>query len=343
MRKIREYANPIHGIKHSSSKLVKRDRKDWIGVKVPAIITRELFDKTQARREWNRKHYRNPRVLQLLSCMVRCGCCEGSMFAYSRYYKDRRMKVPKVHHRVSYKCNIRHHRFAHSRKTKWKTCTNKEIKAEILESRVFIMIKNILLNPSELRDHMDFFKRRTQSTQIRIEKQLKNIDEKSVKLTEAKKRVMDLYANSEIEKEAYITKNLEYDNEINKLKLEKVELVNKIPLLHKKEIIDTSMRQYCDGARIRFEKAADFESKRQFLLNYIEKIVYWNDKVELYGSVPVKLKIYEGKETNTELAKIEFCIKDTIPRLDRMGIKAPYASIYQINKGEYNILRSLKI
>lgn len=118
-----------------------------------------------------------------------------------------------------------------------------------------------------------------------------------------------------------------------------MELINKIPLLHKKEIIDTSMRQYCDGAGIKFEKATNFEIKRQFLQEYIEKIVYWNDKVELHGSVPVKLKVYEGKETNTELAKIEFCIKDKIPRLDRMGIKAPYASIYQINKREFNILR----
>lgn len=150
---------------------------------------------------------------------------------------------------------------------------------------------------------------------------------------------MDLYANSEIEKDAYITKNLEYDNEINKLKLEKIELVNKIPLLHKKEVIDMSMRQYCDGARIKFEKSDDFETKRQFLQNYILKIIYWNDKVELHGSVPVKLKIYGGKETNTELAKIEFCIKDTIPRLDRMSIKAPHASIHRINLPEYKLLK----
>lgn len=58
-------------------------------------------------------------------------------------------------------------------------------------------------------------------------------------------------------------------------------------------------------------------------------------KVELHGNIPVKIKVYDGKETNTELTKIEFCIKDTIPRLDRMGKRNPYGANHQITKKEY--------
>jgi DNA invertase Pin-like site-specific DNA recombinase len=50
MRCIREYANPIYDIKHSTLKRINRSREDWIGVEVPAIISRELFDRVQARR-----------------------------------------------------------------------------------------------------------------------------------------------------------------------------------------------------------------------------------------------------------------------------------------------------
>lgn len=314
VRRIREYANPIYDIKHSSSKIVKRERKDWIGVKVPAIIKKELFEKAKERREWNKKHYRNPKIIQLLSSVIRCGCCGSSVFAYRRYYTDKRLIVPKIFHRVSYKCNAKHHKFAHSPRAKFRNCDNKEIKAETLESQVFKMIEETLINPSKLQDHMDFFKRRTQANQIRIEKQLKDIEVKNEKLTEAKTRIIDLYANDEIEKGAYITKNLEYDNELNRLKIEKKELINKIPLLHKKEIIDMSIKQYCNNAKLRFQKAKDFETKRQFVLDYIEKIVYLKGKVELHGHIPVKLKMYDDKNQNTELAKIEFCIRDQISK-----------------------------
>jgi site-specific DNA recombinase len=81
MRVIREYANPIYDIKHSTKKNIKRNREDWIGVEVPAIISRELFERVQERLKVNRKRYRNPRQAQLLSALVRCGMsamCERS-------------------------------------------------------------------------------------------------------------------------------------------------------------------------------------------------------------------------------------------------------------------------
>jgi Recombinase len=52
MRIIRKYANPTYDIKHST---IKRGREDWIGVEVPAIISRELFDRVQERLKDNRK------------------------------------------------------------------------------------------------------------------------------------------------------------------------------------------------------------------------------------------------------------------------------------------------
>lgn len=312
MRRVREYANPIHDIKHSSAKLIKRDRSEWVGVKVPAIISKALFDKVQERIAWNQKHYRNPRVIQLLSSMIRCGCCGSSVFAYKGYCKDRRTKELKVYHRVSYKCNYKYRQSLHVKDTMPKKCTNKEINAKILEPKILSMLEENLLSPDTLRPHMDFFKRRIQANQVKIEKQLKAIDQKIHKLTESKKRIVELYALGELERDSYTTKNLEYDNEVNKLKIEKVELMRKIPLLHKKQILDVSIKQYCDNAKTRFERCTDFETRRQFILDYIEKIIYENERVEIHGSVPIKLKA--NKDTDTELAKIEFYIKGTLTR-----------------------------
>lgn len=338
MRRIREYANPIHGIKHSSSKNVKRDRSEWVGIKVPTIIPKPLFDKVQERLEWNRKHYRNPRIIQLLSSLVRCGACDSSMFAYSRYYKDKRMKNPVVIHRVSYKCNYRLRvRTMHSKKTGLKLCDSKEVKSTIIEDHVFNLIREVLINPNKLRESMDFFKRRKQANQLRFEKQLKATDQQTEKIHTAKKRLVDLYANGEMERDAYVLKNLEYDNDLNRLKVERKELLGKIPLLHKKEVIDTSIKEYCEGAKARLEKGDDFNTKRQFLLDYIQNVIYWDDEIELRGFVPVKSKAYADGESRSELGKLDFRIKGNLLRIG--GVKTerrPYASTEVISRGEYD-------
>ena len=94
----------------------------------------------------------------------------------------------------------------------------------------------------------------------------------------------------------------------SELKMDHKELVKIIPFLHKTQVIDVSINQYCESVRIQLEKCIDFETKRQFMLDYIEKIVYLNDTVEIHGSVPVKLKAYEDQDQSAETAKIEFCI-----------------------------------
>ena len=105
MRCVREYANPIYGIKHSTKKMVPRSREEWIGIEVPAIIPRDLFERVQKRRAANRAHYRNPRQVQLLSGLVRCGSCGGSVYATRRWVRSKRKGPPCVIHELAYKCN----------------------------------------------------------------------------------------------------------------------------------------------------------------------------------------------------------------------------------------------
>lgn len=94
---------------------------------------------------------------------------------------------------------------------------------------------------------------------------------------------------------------------------------------------------------MRFKKYTNFDTKRQFPQDYISKVVYWDNKVELHGFVPVKLKVYEGRETNTELAKIEFCIKDHISVKDRYRPRNGYGSSKPIGMTKYDQLKPTTI
>ena len=44
--------------------------------------------------------------------------------------------------------------------------------------------------------------------------------------------------------------------------------------------------QYCAVAQSRFEQCDDFASERQFLLDYVEKIVLSSDDITIFGRAP---------------------------------------------------------
>jgi hypothetical protein len=129
--------------------------------------------------------------------------------------------------------------------------------------------------------------------------------------------ILDLYAIGDLNRNLYVRRSLRYDNEINKAEAERNELIKRIPILHKDEIIEVSVGQYCEAVRARLEQCSDFDSKRQFVLDHIEKIVFTNDHVAVYGSVPVKLPMHEASNHSGETTNIGFSIDGFV---DRIGL-----------------------
>jgi site-specific DNA recombinase len=314
MRCIREYANPIYDIKHSTLKRINRSREDWIGVEVPAIISRELFDRVEERLKVNRKRYRNPRQVQLLSTLVRCGCCGGSVYAYRRWARSKRKGPPCVLHSTAYKCNWRFRQQLHSKNSQISRCTNSEIKGPLLEARVLAMVKEVMLDPAKLRECMDFFREDARAAELRLEKEVKAIGGRLEALHEQKRRIIDLYASGDLSRDGYVEKNRELDGMIETLNARSKELEDSTVLLRKAGAIDTAIAQYCEGVRVRLNKChSDPASMRAFMLHYVEKIVYVNDKVSLHGRVPIRYEQGDDVQTNT----LAFCIESEITREER--------------------------
>jgi hypothetical protein len=61
--------------------------------------------------------------------------------------------------------------------------------------------------------------------------------------------------------------------EAAKLRMQVAELNSRIPLLRKRSVVQASITAFCQGAEARLNTCTDFDSKRQFLLKYIDKIV----------------------------------------------------------------------
>lgn len=317
METIKEYANPFYGIKVTSTKFVKRDKSQWIGVKVPAIVSKELFNKVQDKIDYYKKKYRNPRIPQLLSNLIRCGGCGGSFYSYRRYYVDKRSTPHKVYHRASYKCNWRVRALMHSNKSNIRKCDNNEIKTSILEEKVFKLFNEEVVNPETLKKHMDIFRSEGKSSQLKLQRQLKKIDIELKKLSNSKKRVLELYANGGTERAEYAKMSAEFDDKISQLSNEKIELVRQIPLLQKPAVIELSIAQYCDEVRVRLKQCKDFETYRQFFLDLVDHVVYYKNLVELHGYVPVKST--EHAEDGQPEVKIEYKITTEIEWAERMA------------------------
>ena len=98
------------------------------------------------------------------------------------------------------------------------------------------------------------------------------------------------------------------------LKKRRSDILKRIPLLHKTHVIDATIREYCETAKARFQRCADFGTKRQFLLDFVDKVEFSNDRLAVHGAVPVKVKPeYDDSEHIIDAGtnKITFCIEST--------------------------------
>lgn len=147
-----------------------------------------------------------------------------------------------------------------------------------------------------------------------------------------KQRVIELYAGGSIEREDYVRKSMAYDAKIGLLNEERLGIVRQIPSIHKDDVVEASIKQFCRTAQLRFEKSIDFDTKRQFFLDYIDKVVYFEDQIAIHGSVPI-----ERGTDGEEQGKIEFKIPGKITKAERKARYMKYRSGYeQITLPQFN-------
>src|SRR5215470_11542235 len=63
---------------------------------------------------------------------------------------------------------------------------------------------------------------------------------------------------------------------------------------------------------MRFERCATFDDKRQFLADYVERVIYDRYQVTVIGSVPIKMQLSNSQEIETR--KLAFCLRGEIDK-----------------------------
>ncbi|ANV99354.1 hypothetical protein LMTR13_03335 [Bradyrhizobium icense] len=272
------------GKRPKGNKRVLRDREDWIAVKVPAIVSQELFDKVQERLRIVRERYRQPAVPHLLGGLVRCVEC-GRMYSSSRFYVPREHPSGKVsvYHRAVYRCNRHLNDNTHD-PARVKPCRNSVIATHILENTVVDIIRDVMFDAGKLGCCIEGTDRADDGSAAR---ELARIAGETKRLDEERRQNIELYATEQRTATEYLNVNIALDEVLDRLKREKADAASTLREAAARDVLGASIRHFCATARVRFEECADFDAKRRFLRDHIDRIMFNHGKIALVGSVPL--------------------------------------------------------
>ena len=209
----------------------------------------------------------------------------------------------------------------HSANTEVRRCYSKEIRAELVETKLFEVIEDVMLKPNKLREYMPFFAEDHCAAPRRRDRKLGRISAQLLDVEERKKRIIEVYASGDLSKDAYIARNRAYDAESMELTRQKAALMQSTSLLDQRDTVEAAIAQFCEDARVRHKRCRDFASKRQFLLDHVEKVTFIDDRVTIHGSVALKLTTTSRELAETETSKLEFRISDLITPQEKLAAR----------------------
>ena len=94
--------------------------------------------------------------------------------------------------------------------------------------------------------------------------------------------------------EEYITANRTLDKDLERHTRAKAELAAALRSSQHEDFVDASIRQFCANANVRFQASADFDAKRQFLVDHVEGVIFNRGKVTITVLCPDATDVPRG-------------------------------------------------
>jgi hypothetical protein len=199
-------------------------------------------------------------------------------------------------------------------RTQIERCRNSEIGTHILEGKVFEMIQEVMLDPGKLRGCIDTGGVMDDRS---IARKLARVAGKFSALEDERRQIIGQYAAEQMTGEVYIAANRTLDRLQERLTQKKAELIAAMRVPQQEDFVDASIRQFCATGNAHLQACQDFDTKRQFLMDHVERVIFNRYKITIMGSVPVRLA---SGETTLKF-RIEGEIKKWEVRANAMRIR----------------------
>lgn len=243
-----------------------KDKSEWIIMEggVPAIVDKETFDKVQIKLQSNLKEGGKFKAKEtyLLSSIVACGECGSGMYGNTRFAGRGKSKYS------SYRCSDR---------VQHKGCQNKELRKEYLDNYVLDELYDRLFSDNSIK------KLSAMLNEYNQKKMMENNDELNVyqkQLEEVNKKIASIVAlvsesGISINTVKYNLKELEEQKNFYESQIKNINDTVKMSAIN-----EDAINRLIEKSRD-FVKTKNISEYRNFIENYIEKVIVFNDRVEI--------------------------------------------------------------
>ena len=250
---------------------VRTERREWIEIPVPAIVSEDLFLAVQEQLDENRKQARQRRrgAAFLLQGLTVCGHCQ-----YAYYGKKVSKSAAKGGRQYAYyRCiGTDAYRFGGER-----ICDNKQVRTERLDDLVWQQVVGLLSEPGRLKNEyerrLDLLERNERETfdTATLEKQKRHLEQ-------SKSRLIDSYAEGVIDKG-------DFDPKIQHVKIRLKQIDHQIKETRRHQagqfelfLIINRLEEFADAVNERLS-TVDFTTKRDIIRALVNRIEIHKDEI----------------------------------------------------------------
>jgi site-specific DNA recombinase len=244
---------------------ISRPKDEWVHISIPAIITKETFEKAQNTIAKNRAFaMRNTRREYLLGGLLVCGRCG------KRYYgRDSRGKTV-------YCCKSR------KQGVLSEPCDAASLKADRIEPLIWDTVAGLLNQPQLLTDQM---KKDEHKSLEYLEANLDRINHTIAKKTVEADRMLEAYKIGVIDMKTLKEKVDKIRSEEAKLNEEKARIEAELLKAKAMNVDEARLREFCQSLPC-ILNGLDFNNRRSILREVVDKIEVNDGIANIYGIIP---------------------------------------------------------
>jgi len=273
---------------------VRTDRRDWIEIPVPALISEELFLAVQEQLEENRKSARQHRrgASYLLQGLTVCGHCH---YAYYGKKVGKTAVTGRVQY-AYYRCiGTDAYRFGGER-----ICDNKQVRTERLDDLVWQQVVTLLQHPERLRQEYERRLHRLEQDH-HVNADTAALEKHKRHLEQGKSRLIDSYTEGLIGK-------VDFDPKMTHLKVKLKQVEEQIGASRQHQagqvelfLVINRLEEFAAAVNGRLS-SLDFNTKREIIRALIKRVEIHRDEIVVVFRVDPNPEVGSGEDGPKQLA-----------------------------------------
>ncbi|MBI2053732.1 MAG: recombinase family protein [Candidatus Staskawiczbacteria bacterium] len=258
-----------------------REKSQWKLIKIPAIIDKINFNKTQEVLNYRAKHFlRDTKYQYLCQGLIRCLHC-GKLYTgkpTGRVYNGQRY--------FAYFCYTNHG------KAQWvKRCPSRQISRIKIESIVWDYIKGLISNPDKVKKAVRVLRAKRENDKSSNKRVYDFLMTEKINIRAKKSKILDLFVDDKFSREDLDNKITDLNNQEKLIDKQILEVENSLKAIDNIDSVEKEIEEICLQYKQKITNPS-FELKKLIVKKWIKEINITDE-----GNVVIKVKIpeIEGK------------------------------------------------